>query len=104
MAEKRQISRFAIQIPAQLVVDGEDGPQEPCDYLTRDISSKGAFLITDNPLPVGTRLSVQFSIEHRSARSKKTLLTRLKTTGQVIRNSLEGMAIYFDRQCKILAS
>ncbi len=104
MLEKRKIKRFAVRVPAELKVNGLDQPPRTTNYLTRDISSSGAFLITDNPLPIGTKVGVQFFIGGKPEQPDTQLSTRLKTTGRVIRTSLEGMALFFDRQCQIHAS
>lgn len=103
MFDNRKIKRFGLKIPASLTINGDDTELHTHNYLTRDISSIGTFLFTDSPLPVGTELNIRFSLTGRHGCDQNgTPATQLKTTGTVIRTSLEGMAVYFDRQCQIL--
>lgn len=98
---KRKMRRFALQIPACLRVDDEGTVSPSNDYVTKDISSEGAFITTSKPLPLGTRIIAQFFISNQFETDQQTTVTRLETTGKIIRNSMEGMAVLFDRQCQI---
>jgi hypothetical protein len=69
---------------------------------TRDISSKGAFVNTSVPLPVGTdvRLEMKLVLKAPGGGGSRTALVR--ATGSVLRVEPGGMAVVFDRSSKVV--
>ena len=91
---RRGIERFDLQILG-LVHNKEDGADE-INLYTRDISSDGAFFITENPLQTDTNLDMTFFLP-----LGESLRSRLDTRGIVIRSESDGMAVRFDSKYRI---
>jgi hypothetical protein len=92
--EKRTVERFDLQLEAFVSLPGSVSQNEAESLVTRDISMCGAFLITDRPLPVGSKVCVDMVL---------TLEGRTKQGAQqawITDN--EGMAVGFDNQSRIL--
>lgn len=101
MAEKRSVERFDLGFKAFVAVSDDTDESESLAMQTRDISANGVYLLTDTPLPVGTRVKVDMvlSLDELKKLGGKALI---KTSGQVLRKESGGMAIYFDSNSKIL--
>ncbi len=62
---------------------------EEKDWMIRDLSPLGCFIETSDPLPIGTKLNLQFQIPLESK------YLRIEAKGIVRRSDPEGMAIEF---------
>ena len=82
-------------IPAKAIVSFSDATSH--EYKTLNISGDGAFLVTDQPKPVGTRVFISLFMDIRPEKMK---LARkpIKIDGFVNRRSTDGMAICFDHR------
>jgi hypothetical protein len=56
--EKRTVERFDLQLEAFVSLPDSSSQKEAESLLTRDISMCGAFLMTEKPLPVGSKICV----------------------------------------------
>jgi hypothetical protein len=101
MREKRKVERFDLHIDTLWNVLDTEMVENP-KLVTRNISSAGAFLITNSPLPVGTDIELNFllSQEELSNGTKNRKVT-IRTVGKVIRADEEGMAVEFDKLHKV---
>jgi len=101
MAEKRSVKRFGLGLKA--FVSGSDNVNEPKPFVlkTRDVSSNGVYLFTENPLAVGTRVRVEMilALDELKQLGGKALI---KTSGEVLRRESQGMAVCFDRKSRIV--
>jgi len=68
--------------------------------FTRDVSSKGAFIVTPEPLPVGANVNLELKLTinglpdyHDDGQNVK-----LRFRGTVVRACTEGMAVMFSRR------
>lgn len=61
MAKKRPEKRGAPRVPVRIRIEYETADRFFQDYI-RNLSLGGIFIETSNPLPVKTRLNVQFSL------------------------------------------
>jgi len=96
--EKRKMERFDLELPTCLNVDNSNGKQEALELQTRNVCAGGAFLITDEPLAIGTKVGISMilSLERiKKFREKKSLIN---VSGSVIRTDEKGMAICFDEK------
>ncbi len=101
MADKRNLERFDLGLKAFVsLFHGADESDYPA-MQTRNISANGVYLLTDTPLPVGTRVKVDMvlSLDELKKLGGKALI---KTSGKVLRKEADGMAICFDKNSKIL--
>jgi hypothetical protein len=96
--EKRTVERFDLQLEAFVSLPGSVSQNEAESLVTRDISMCGAFLITDRPLPVGSKVCVDMvlTLEGRTKQGAQ------QASGKVLRTDNEGMAVGFDNQSRIL--
>ncbi len=85
ITDKRNIERFPLVFPVQLRSAGVEHP----GTFTRDISSRGAFVLTANPLSLGEKVELVVTLP-----SGKNFLN---TTGKVVRVEQDGIAIQFNR-------
>ena len=102
MNEKRTIKRFAIEVDAKICVENKKDTEASLKKcLTRNISSQGAFLLTHQPLPVGTKVGIHLFIPALPSTEKLHQTTLIKTTGKIVRTNSEGMAVCFNTRCRV---
>ena len=91
--ERRLMDRHNLQVSA--ILSFSDTTSKKCKTL--NISGDGAFLITSQPKPVGTRVFMSLLVEARPDEmiKKKTVI---KLEGIVNRITTYGMAICFDHR------
>lgn len=82
-------------IPVRAIVAIPDAP--PQQFEAMDISADGAFLITNQPLPTGTRIFMSLYIPPIPEKqvAEETLV---ETEGTVTRHSSAGMGVCFDHR------
>jgi c-di-GMP-binding flagellar brake protein YcgR len=103
ISERRQIERIPLEVPAIVSMMDSNGKEKSYELITRDISSGGAFLMTENPLKEGTDVKVDIVLslfKNRTKAREKT--TRIDVSGYVTRTEDEGMAVCFNRKFKIM--
>ena len=99
--ENRKMERFFLELPTCLIVNNSDRKQETLELQTSNVCADGAFVKTDEPLSIGTKVDISMilSLErYTKFRGKKSLIN---VSGFVIRTDQRGMAIRFDKKCKI---
>jgi hypothetical protein len=103
MREKRKVERFNLQIETILNVQNEAIMDKAPILLTRDISCTGVFLTTSNPLPIETRVDLDFLLNQNELESgsSKDKRINISTSGKVIRTDEQGMAVKFDKLYRI---
>jgi hypothetical protein len=91
--ERRLMDRH--NLPVKAVVSFTDATSQECKTL--NISGDGAFLITDKPKPVGTRLFMSLLMDARPDKliKKKSVI---KLEGTVRRLTSYGMAVCFEHR------
>jgi len=101
VTENRSVERFDLGLKAFVFVSEDADKPDPLAMQTRDISTYGVYLLTESPLPVGTKVKVDMilSLDELKKLGGKALI---KTSGEVLRTESEGMAICFDRNSKIV--
>lgn len=101
MVNRRKLERFDLQLQALVsAYKGECDP-ETMSLLTTNISSNGAFLMSDHPLPIGTKVKLDLVLSLDELRKVKGKRTLIEVSGKVIRNGSGGMAVCFAEDCKI---
>jgi hypothetical protein len=91
--------RFDLDLLAQMKFVAEGGRLEAMDFLTRDVTTGGAFLHTANPLPLNTEVEMDliFPLDHlhlaQDAQAKKV---HIRVSGLVVRATPHGMGVRFD--------
>ena len=102
MIEKRKVERFDLQLEAFVSLPGSVSQNESKSLVTRDISMCGAFLKTDTPLPVGSKVCVDMILTLGGQKKQNSQKAWIKASGKVLRSDNEGMAVSFDDQSRIL--
>ena len=69
--------------------------------ITKNICSDGAFLLTDKPLQVGTKVKVALYLSIGGAAMKTARKSLINVSGEVIRAEEAGMAVRFDKKFTI---
>jgi hypothetical protein len=94
--EKRGVERFDLRL-FTLLEELENRPHQ-LQLYTRDISSDGAYLRTDDPLPLDTSVELTFYLP-----VQQEIRSKIHTNGRVVRSEKEGMAVRFDSKYQIVA-
>ena len=104
MEDKRDIERYLLSVPAKVnVVDDIQGIRGLKAY-TRDVSSGGTFLTTDEDLAVGQKVQLELylSIEKLKEFFELDKNVRIEVSGEVVRHQEDGVGIKFDKKYTIL--
>jgi hypothetical protein len=106
MEERRRLERFDLQAPTRIEVELDGGKKSILSLATKDISSDGAFIATDRPLPEGqtVKLELLLSLDILQKFVGEKGRAKIRVKGKVIRSVFNGMAILFDSKYKILTS
>lgn len=101
--DKRAYERFDLEIPVRIGIVGSDqaGAAE-LDLTTRNICAGGAFFHTEEPLPEGTRLKIDFVLSIEKLKEMLDSYCRIKVEGEVVRNEKGGIAVRFDEDYEII--
>ena len=105
MRDRRSIERYSLALPAKIKISGTPSDGEIIQSRTKDISSSGAFIVTDAALPEGTNIEVDFdlSIAKLVEMMGKTGYVRVKVEGRVARTDVNGVAVKFSKDYEIQA-
>ncbi len=103
--ERRKLERFDLNAPARVQVELESGRKEELDLTTKDVSSAGAFLYSQERVPEGANLRLEFFISLDALNSLVGEKGRVKVrvNGKVIRVDSDGIAVRFDSKYKMTA-
>ena len=101
MKEQRKLERFKMNIPAEVLVDTLHDNKEFLKLNTVNISSGGAYFITDQKFPEGAPVKLGFVLPVSQLRDLTGAYGLVKITDTVIRSDAEGIAISFKRSYKI---
>jgi hypothetical protein len=99
--EKREMERFALNLPALLSIEDESGNTRAFEFMIRDICAGGAFFKTDTPLSVGTDVKMDLIIPLDKFKIGKNNRSRIDVSGSVIRTEKHVMAVCFDKKYSI---
>ena len=105
MSERRELERYDLATPAKVIVNRSKGKKEVLSLHTRDLSSKGAFIVTDEPVEEGASLSLEFVLPMEKLMSLIDMKSkvRLEVKGTVVRSTGDGIAVSFNENYKIEA-
>jgi hypothetical protein len=96
--EKRKVARFDLGLEAR--VSSEQTSEQT--LLSLDVSSAGVFLLTEKPLPPGSKVAVDLLLKQKfNQPDEKENTVTINASGTVIRINGRGMAIAFDERHEI---
>ncbi|PID41299.1 MAG: hypothetical protein CR981_03740 [Proteobacteria bacterium] len=105
---RRQQERFSIQLPVRVSINQGTDIEFQYETVCANISSGGVFLKTNKPLPVASRVHLEFFAPLLVLKKLRFVLSLnllrqlkgkpvwFKTTGIVIRHQEKNMAVIFD--------
>ena len=94
--EKRGLQRFDLRL--YTVLEELQNRENQLELYTRDISSDGAYICTEDPLPIDTPVELTFFLP-----VKQKIRSKIHTNGKVIRTEKEGIAVRFHSKYQILS-
>jgi hypothetical protein len=94
--EKRGVQRFDLKL--HTVLKELENRADMLELYTRDISSDGAFLCMENPLPLDTPVELTFFLPLR-----RQIRSKIQTNGRIIRAEGRGVAVRFESSYQIVA-
>lgn len=100
---KRAMERFDLKVPA-LVTLKSNSPQASdtsMEMRTKDICAGGAYLITDTPLPINSRVDIDIRLALFDGAADKVRKSGILVSGSVIRTDAAGMAVQFNKSFQI---
>ena len=90
--ERRVVTRYNLQVPAHVETLPSSGDVRSYEWKTRDVSSSGAFLLTEGQLlENGTDIKVNLFLNSFSGSG-----SWVKMNGRVVRIESEGVGVCFD--------
>lgn len=95
MHENRSTKRFDLKLKARVALKSNCKDRNWYDGVTSSISSSGAFLLTREAFPIGSRVDFEAVLPLRDKDSKVND-SLVKMSGVVTRTEEAGMAICFD--------
>jgi len=94
--EKREVQRFDLRLHTVLTeLENRAGRLE---LYTRDISSDGAYLCMENPLPLDTPVELTFFLPLR-----QQIRSKIQTNGRIVRSEGRGVAVRFESSYQIMS-
>ena len=98
--EKRVVARYNLQVPAHVETLAGDGDVQTYEWKTRDVSSSGAFLLTEGKLlENGADVKINLYLNSFSGSG-----SWVKMNGRVVRIESEGVGVCFDGQYQFVSN
>ncbi len=98
--EKRVVTRYNLQVPAHVETMLGSGDVQTYEWKTRDVSSGGAFLLTEGQsVEQGTDVKVNLYLNSFSGSG-----SWVEMNGRVVRIESEGVGVCFDGQYQFVSN
>jgi len=79
------------------------GRKQVFNLESRDISAYGAFINSTEPFPIGTPFKLELTAPSKRIKELTGAQSLIECEGKVSRSTPEGVAIRFDRKCRIMS-
>jgi hypothetical protein len=111
--ERRIHERFSIQIQTKMTAETLSGKTPMMEFLTANISAGGAFIETNHPLPLVSKVRLEFLLSLEDLQTLRFVLSLdtlkawkgkrvwVSASGIVTRSEPSGMGIMFDENYRI---
>ncbi len=111
--ERRVHKRFSMRIQTKVTAETLSGKTPMMEYLTANISAGGAFIETSHPLPLASKVRIDFLLSLEDLQILKFILSLetlkswkgervwVRASGIVARCEANGMGIMFDENYQI---
>ncbi len=97
--ERREVTRYNLEVPAQVEIVNENGDVNAYRLKTRDISSGGAFLYTEGR-EFSPGLEMRLNLYLNSFANTASCIV---VNGRVVRTEKEGVGVCFDGQYQFVS-
>jgi hypothetical protein len=97
--EQRAMKRFDVKLPVRIDLYEEEAETSPILLWTTNVSADGAYLQTDAPLQLGSKVRGHLILPFVT--EKNDFRNAVEVTGSVIRVEDNGMAISFGRDYQL---
>lgn len=101
MEDKRNFERFDLEVPARIGL-GKSVDEKEISLITSNICAGGAFLLTKDPIPTGTKVRMDFVLSIQKLKELLDSECRIQIEGEVVRTEEGGIAIRFDDDYQII--
>ena len=110
---RREQQRYSLSLRTRITVESRTGSTPMFELVTADISAGGAFIATSRPLPMASRVRLEFFVSLEELGRLRFILTReslkewqgerawVAATGVVIRVDKDGAAVIFDQNYQL---
>ena len=111
--ERRQFERFSLCIKTKMTAESLSGKTPVLEFVTANISAGGAFVETSAPLPLASRVRLEFLVALEDLKILKFIVSLealkswkgkrvwISASGIVARHEPSGMGIMFDDNYQI---
>ena len=93
MKNKRAMERFSLQFEAEIHSINGFVLSPPIKARTKDISSAGVFIYTENVQPVGIKVGIDIYLPIKKLKVTEKASTILRISGTITRVETTGMAV-----------
>lgn len=100
--DKRKYERFEIELPARLETIVSNRKQV-YEFITKNISASGAFVSTNSSFSDGSRIKMSLKTQNKRLAELTGSQCLIECEGSVVRNTLKGVAICFNKDCQIMS-
>lgn len=94
---RRRSERLPLDLEATVVSD-----DFTAEIKTKDVSSRGAYLLTAEPMAANTEVDIEISLPFAEVESIEGENIVLRTKGKVIRSDSNGTAVEFVHECDFM--
>lgn len=110
---RREQERFSLSLQTKIMAESRTGVTPLLEFVTADISSGGAFVATSRPLPMASKVRLEFFLSLEELGKLRFILAEdslkawqserawVTATGVVIRVEDNGVAVIFDQNYQV---
>ena len=102
MEEKRKYERFDLEIPIKIKLNKPEADEGEFIFTTNNICAGGAFFNTEDQIPEGTKVHLDFIISFEKLKELLNSQCRIIVSGEVIRKDSTGVAVRFEEDYEII--
>jgi len=111
--ERREHERFSLRLQTKIMAESRTGVTPLLEFVTADISAGGAFIQTSRPLPMASKVRLEFFLSLEELARLRFIVAKeslkvwrgerawVTATGVVIRAEKEGVAVIFDQNYQV---
>ncbi len=110
---KRAYTRYSLRIPCKMTAETLSGKTPMMEFVTANISAGGAFIETETPLPLASKVRLEFLLALEDLQTLKVIVSLetlkswkgkrvwISASGIVARHDEAGMGIMFDENYQV---